>query len=77
MHETDPFQVEHIEKDVVHNHHHRCFEMLFSRVVACHLEVLVQLFDPMESQSVSWLIEWNICQTSLTVEFFLSVGCST
>jgi hypothetical protein len=43
MHETDPFLVEHIEKDLVHNHHHRCFEILFSSVVACNLEVLVQL----------------------------------
>jgi hypothetical protein len=42
-HATDPFQVEHIEKDLVHNHHHRCFEILFSSVVACNLELLVQL----------------------------------
>jgi hypothetical protein len=47
---TDPFHVEHIEIDLVHNHHHhhhhhhhRCFEILFSCVVAWHLGLLVQL----------------------------------
>jgi hypothetical protein len=39
MCETDPFHVEHIDIDLVHNHHHRCFEILFSCVVPWHLEI--------------------------------------
>jgi hypothetical protein len=43
MCETDPFHVEHIDIGLVHNHHHRCFEILFSCVVPLHLQLLVQI----------------------------------
>jgi hypothetical protein len=42
VHKTDPFHVDHMEIDLVHNHHHRCFEILFSNVVPWHLEPLAQ-----------------------------------